>query len=42
MVLKRPIVGKCTCCIAAAVWWRLTVEEIEAGLVAAEVLAVQW
>ena len=39
VILKRPIEGKCTGSTAAAVWRLLIVEEAEAGLVAADVLA---
>ena len=41
VILKRLIVGKCSGSTAASVWCRLTVEEAEAGQVAAAVLVVQ-
>ena len=41
VVLKTTIGGKCSFSTAAFLWHWLTVEEAEAGLVAADVLAVQ-
>ena len=41
MSSKGPTGGKCRGSTAAAVWCWLAVEEAEAGMVAADVLAVQ-